>query len=187
MPRPDSNFQTSQSSALKQVDDAFGEPSDTGLNAALGEFLQRVSRPANNPEDLGVRATTSPEGRCAGPRFQERGAAADCRQARASDSNVADRCHRPSTITAAQIAALNVTIQQQTVQGQQPNDLLDQRDLLLDKLPALANVSVQNNSDGTVNVPIGSSPLVLGTDAYPVTQAGLTAQRGPARAANWPG
>ena len=60
-------------------------------------------------------------------------------------------------------------IKQEAVQGQQPNTLLDRRGLLLDKLSALANIGVLNNSDGTVNVQIGGSPLVLGTDAYPVT------------------
>jgi flagellar hook-associated protein 1 FlgK len=76
----------------------------------------------------------------------------------------------------AQIAQLNVTISQATAQNQQANDLMDRRDVLIDKLSALANVSVVNKSDGTVNVAIGTSDLVVGTDHFTLTQSGMAAR-----------
>ena len=75
----------------------------------------------------------------------------------------------------SQIAALNVTIRQQSAGGHPVNGLLDQRDLLLDKASALANVNTSANADATINVSIGNQPLVIGTNPYAVTQGSLTA------------
>ena len=45
-----------------------------------------------------------------------------------------------------QIAALNDAIAKSTVTGDHPNDLLDQRDLLIDKLSELGNVTLTNGA-----------------------------------------
>ena len=169
----DTNFQASQSGALKQVDDAFGEPSDRGLNAAIGNFFNAFHDLSNTPENLGVRATTIAQGDALARTFQGVGRSLAAVKA-GVDGRAADDV-RSINDYGTQIAALNVTIKQETAQGQQPNDLLDRRDVLLDHLSALVNVAVQPNGDGTVNVQIGSAALVTGTDASKVTQAGLTA------------
>ena len=159
--------------ALKQVDDAFGEPSDTGLNNALGRFFNSLQDLANNPEDVGVRATTIQKGDALARVFQ------GVQQRLASVGATLDK-HVAADLQSvndygSQIAALNVTIKQQNVEGHPVNGLLDRRDLLLDKLAVLANITVQPNADSTVNVAVGTTPLVLGADAYPITQAALTA------------
>jgi flagellar hook-associated protein 1 FlgK len=41
-----------------------------------------------------------------------------------------------------------------------PNELLDQRNLLLDELSSYGNINVTNNSDGTVNVDMGGRTVV---------------------------
>ena len=53
---------------------------------------------------------------------------------------------------ANQIAQLNGQIKLAEQAGQQPNDMLDRRDLLLDKLSALAHVTVTTQPDGTDTV-----------------------------------
>ena len=66
---------------------------------------------------------------------------------------------------ARQIAQLNEQIKQAEQAGQPPNDMLDRRDLLIDKLSSLANVTVTQLSDGTDTVSFGDAakPLVEGT------------------------
>ena len=66
---------------------------------------------------------------------------------------------------ANQIAQLNGQIKLAEEAGQQPNDMLDRRDLLLDKLSALAQVTVTEQPDGTDTVSFGDAakPLVEGT------------------------
>jgi len=66
---------------------------------------------------------------------------------------------------ATQIAQLNGQIKLAEEAGQQPNEMLDRRDLLLDKLSALAQVSVVKQPNGTETVSFGDAakPLVEGT------------------------
>jgi flagellar hook-associated protein 1 FlgK len=78
-----------------------------------------------------------------------------------------------STVTqingyATQLAQLNSAIAQATAQGngQPPNQLLDQRDALLQNIGSDVGISTQANADGTVNVFLASGqPLVLGASA----------------------
>src|SRR5262249_55440263 len=54
--------------------------------------------------------------------------------------------------------------------GQPPNDLLDQRDRLLDQLAQKVSVNAVVQDGGTVNVFVGSGqPLVLGADVNQLT------------------
>jgi len=167
------NYQAGLRDTLKQVDDAFGEPSDTGLNSALGAFFNGFHDLSNNAEDVGIRATTIQKGDALTRVLQ------GVQQRLTSISTTLNE-HIPADVKSlndysAQVAALNVTIRQESAGGHPVNGLLDRRDLLLDKLAGLANISTLNNSDGTVNVSIGSQALVVGTDAYAVTQGSLTA------------
>ena len=76
---------------------------------------------------------------------------------------------------AKQIAALNGNIKRLTAlgQGQQPNDLIDQRDLLIGKVNQEIKTTALKNSDGTVSVYIGNGqPLVVDEQAMQL----LTAQ-----------
>src|SRR6202012_1089286 len=55
---------------------------------------------------------------------------------------------------AQQIQSLNTQIEQEQAAGQTPNDLLDQRDALLDDLSGLATTTVTPNSDGLGGVSV---------------------------------
>ena len=165
--------QTSQSNALKQVDDTFGEPSDTGLNAALTSFFSSFQDLANTPESTGVRTATVQAGAALADVFHTVQAGLTSIAASLSGQTATDV--QSVNDYSTQIAALNEEIHKDTTGGQAPNDLLDKRDLLVDKLSGLANITTQNNSDGTINVSVGSVGLVLGVNAYPTTLAGLTA------------
>lgn len=166
--------QTAQSDALTQVDNVFGEPSSTGLNAALNSFFNSFQDLANNPESTGVRATTVQQGDALAHVFQ--GIQSSLTSEATSVANKIGTDVQTINDDSSQIAALNVTIKQQTLLGQSPNDLLDRRGVLLDNLAGLANVSVQNNSDGTVNVSVGNQGLVIGTESDATSLSSLTAK-----------
>lgn len=168
------NAQLAQRDALHQVEIAFGEPSDTGLNHTLNRFFQNFNELANNPEDLGIRATVIGGGDALARVFRGVQQRLDVTGAQVSSKISAD----VATLNdyGKQIAALNVTIRQAVAQNQTPNDLLDRRDLLLDKLAGLANISVVAKTDGGVDVAVGTSELVGGVDATTLTVSGLTAR-----------
>lgn len=165
--------QTAQSDALKQVDNTFGEPSATGLNAALTSFFSAFQDVANSPENAGVRAAAVQQGAALASTFKtvSAGLTSVASSLAGQSASAVQSINSDST----QIAALNLSIAASTRNGQSPNDLLDKRGVLLDKLSGLANISVQSNSDGTVNVSIGSTALVLGKDSFATSLSSLTA------------
>jgi flagellar hook-associated protein 1 FlgK len=163
--------QTTQNTALQQVEQAYGEPSDSGLNETLTQFYQSFNAVVSNPEDTGAEATVVQDGVAVTNSLQSIQSQLSLTNTNLSSQQSNDLQSISSYAT--QIAQLNGTIRASQVAGQQPNTLLDQRDQLLNSLSSLANISVQQNSDGTVNVAIGSSDLVVGTQAHTVTVAGL--------------
>ncbi len=165
--------QTAQSNALKQVEDTFGEPSSTGLNAALTSFFSAFQDVANAPENAGVRTAAVQQGVALSQTFGT--ISSGLASVASSLSGQSAAAVQAINTDSAQIAALNLSIKAGTRNDQSPNDLLDQRGVLLDKLSGLANITVQSSSDGTVNVTVGTTALVQGNDSFAVSLAGLTA------------
>lgn len=162
--------QTTLNDNLKQVEGAYGEPSSHGLNNGLGTFFQNFTNLVNNPEDAGVRATVVAGANALVSQFhtlQERisGIGKQVGNTISADVNTINTYGK-------QIADLNITIRQSLVQGETPNDLLDRRDVLVDKLAHIANVNVVNRSDGTVNVSVGTSSLVEGVTPITLSLTG---------------
>jgi flagellar hook-associated protein 1 FlgK len=48
------------------------------------------------------------------------------------------------------------------ISGQQPNDLLDKRDLLLDQLSELGDIRIYEQGNGSISVQLGNRVLVEG-------------------------
>jgi flagellar hook-associated protein 1 len=69
----------------------------------------------------------------------------------------------------AAVADLNIAIADAGSSGKSPNDLLDQRDLLLDKLARKLGSNVVDNHDGTVRVSLNGMGLVDGSIARSLT------------------
>ena len=63
------------------------------------------------------------------------------------------------------MARLNLAIRTAVAGGDQPNDLMDRRDQLLDKLSSLAQVSVTDLGDGSISLSFGdaANPIVDGS------------------------
>jgi len=64
---------------------------------------------------------------------------------------------------AGEIAQLNREIADALVGGQEPNDLMDRRDLALDRLATLSGATSRVRTDGMVDVSLGGEVLVRGT------------------------
>ena len=147
---------------LQRAEDALAEPGDNGINTQLGEFWDAWADLANSPNpdsDPAARQALVERAQSLGDTF---GQVYDQittvqEQARAEyDSIVAPAGPGNSggqiAQIASQIAQLNETIKRQKAGGDQPNDLLDQRDMLLDKLSTFGQISVESLDSGAVNV-----------------------------------
>ena len=139
---------------------------ETGISAGLTRFFNAVQDLADDPASISARQTLLSEAESLTGRF-----AIFNRRLDEVGREITSRLNA-SVIEinglAESIADLNAKILTSggAAGGQLPADLLDQRELLLNRLAELANVTTVPASDGTVSVFIGSGqPLVLGTNA----------------------
>jgi flagellar hook-associated protein 1 FlgK len=82
-------------------------------------------------------------------------------------------------VLATEVASLNDAIRPLVLSNATPNDLLDQRDVALGELADLVGARVQNKDDGTVDVYVGGSSLVVSArtvelESYTAVDPGLT-------------
>jgi flagellar hook-associated protein 1 FlgK len=163
-----SNAQTN-ASELGDVQTAVDEPSTDGISAALSNFWSAWSQLAQSPtgtSSAAAKQSVIETGQTLAQTFNTVDAQMASVQSQAQQQyNTLTAAGGQVSQYANQIASLNTEISQATQAGQQPNDLLDQRDQLLDELSGMAQVSVTDNSDGTVSVGFGgaASPLVSGS------------------------
>ncbi len=152
--------------ALSQVEEAVGEPGSTGINAALTRLFNDFHDLASQPESRGLRnAVVAGAQNVAGVFRRVAGRLEE--GANTLDDQVASGVAEVND-AAQRVARLNREIRKLVAQGDQPNDLRDQRGLLLDGLAKKANTTVFQQADGTVSVQIGGVALVRGGDALPV-------------------
>ncbi|MEM7280089.1 MAG: flagellar hook-associated protein FlgK [Pseudomonadota bacterium] len=149
-------------SLASRIDNLLADDS-IGLNSATREFFAGLQALADNPSSANARQVVLSQADVLVNRFstlQSRlnGAQDEVQgrlQGAVDDVNA----------LAVSIADLNQSIVESTsaAGGQPPNDLLDQRDALINQLSELVSVRTVIQSDGSMNVFIGSGqPLVAG-------------------------
>jgi flagellar hook-associated protein 1 FlgK len=159
----DNNAASTSQTYLGQAQSAINALGDTNLSTQLTNFFGSWSNLANNPEDTGLRQVVVQSGETAAQAFNSLSSQLSGIQGNATQQLTSDVTQANSLAT--QIASLNGQIV--TAQGGtdgSANSLLDQRDAAVAKLSQLVNVSTTAQPDGSVNVYIGSQPLIQGTD-----------------------
>lgn len=156
----------SQNDALSEIETIFMEPSDNGLNTLLATFWSSWQELSKNAESSPVRTTLVENAVSLANGFNHlysqletvKGNLNDLMQIDINDINSKAR----------QIADLNKQIINIKAAGDQPNDLMDRRDLLLDELAKLTNYEVEDLGNGSIRIKVGSLTLVEG-DSTPDT------------------
>jgi flagellar hook-associated protein 1 FlgK len=145
----------------ERISNLFGNTT-TGLTASLQKFVNATQAVADTPTSTAARQTMLSEAQSLVDRLKSYDSSL-----RQFDSQVnASIESETSAISnlAQGIAELNKQISAGYAStGQPPNDLLDQRDRLIDELATHVNVNVVEQTDRSVNVFIGNGqPLVVG-------------------------
>jgi len=148
-------------SAMKQIDNLIADPT-AGVSPAMQEFFNAMNGVANNPESVSARQTLLGGAQFVANRFR----AIDQRLTDIANGIAGQITGSVNTINtyAQQIAALNGNIKRATAAsqgGQLPNDLLDQRDQVINQLNKEIKVSVQTQTDGTASVFIGNGQALV--------------------------
>jgi flagellar hook-associated protein 1 FlgK len=153
-------------SVLARIELAFDEPSDAGLSKLITSFLAAFDDVANNPEDLAARAQLVEQGKTLVAGFTQLDAAlATQRQSSIEElGSLVDEVNQAAT----RIAELNQNITSAINNGFSPNELMDQRDLLIAQMAEQVGFTVRPGENGTVNVFIGGTAIVRDTHVSPL-------------------
>jgi flagellar hook-associated protein 1 len=155
-----------RSSQLQQLEKVF-KIGESGLGYAAGELFNAYADVAARPQDLSARQVVLARADELAVRFRSAGAALDNLQAGVTqDMKMAVKAVNGLT---QGIADLNQKISSAKGSGHEPNDLLDQRELMIDKLSEYVRVSSIAADDGSTSVFLGGGQaLVLGNKSIPV-------------------
>jgi flagellar hook-associated protein 1 FlgK len=152
-----------RASNLKQLETIF-PTGDTGMGAAMGDFMNAYVDLANSPSDSSARQVILSDASEVVDRFATAGQALDALQGGVTQdlqSSVAQ-----VNALARQVAQINGQIAALRGSASAPNDLLDQRDQLVKQIGNLVKVTTLSASDGSVGVFVaGGQRLVLGAEA----------------------
>jgi flagellar hook-associated protein 1 len=143
-----------------QVEQVFDEPSDTGLQAQLGQFWNNLHDLANNPGDLATRETVLQQAQVVATGFNT--AHTNLATSWTVSRQVLDSRLTEVNSTADTVAQLNSAIRAAQNAGAPSNSLVDQRDQGIMRLSELTGATTVNRTDGTVDVYVSGSILVGG-------------------------
>jgi flagellar hook-associated protein 1 FlgK len=149
---------------LSEVELITTEPSDSGLRSSLDAFWTSLQDLSVHPDQGSARSLVKQRGQALADTFKHTYAQLSQLQDSINKS-VAVKVDEVNQLT-GQIANLNGQIVTATAAGLQPNDLKDQRDLLVQNLSKLVDVRLVQGKAGDVTVSVAGTLLVDGKDAW---------------------
>ncbi len=145
---------------LTALESIQNELTDNDLSTLMSTFFNNFSELANNPNDAAMRGVAIQQGQTLADRLAS---------LRGEYGKVHDEISRSLDVAITQaddlldrIAMLNGQIANAEVGNHEAAALRDQRDMLLDELSQFMDFSVIEQSNGSVDVLVGSTPVVLG-------------------------
>lgn len=162
--RRTSSFEQANSlfSLASQVDNVLAGDASS-LNPAIQTFFNSVQDVSNNPTSIPAREVMISDASSLASRFKELNR--EFETLRDQNNTQIELFANEVTSIASSIAELNrdISIAEASALGQPANDLLDKRDLQLNRLAELVVLNTVDTGDGQINVFIGSGQtLVLG-------------------------
>jgi flagellar hook-associated protein 1 len=157
--------QSARSDALSQVELSFAEPGDNGIASSLEKFWGAWGDVTNGPEGAAARQSLVDQSRDVAQRINDlQSSLAGARQRAADEyTSLAGAGGQVNQISTDLASTLNA-IRSAEMTGSQPNDLYDRRDLLLDQLSGMGQVSVTQSPGGSSDVSLGGVTIVDADD-----------------------
>jgi flagellar hook-associated protein 1 FlgK len=152
-----------QSEILTQLEAALAETSDDGLLPKLDQFWAGWESLSSDPTNTSLRGVLLSDASSLATAFNRR---AEQITALRSDQNqvVVSQVDEINSL-ADEVAKLNGEISYVLSVGEQPNDLLDKRDVALDQLANLSGSVSFEQKNGEMVVSVGGHVLVVGHDS----------------------
>lgn len=134
---------------LGQIDNLLAD-ADNGLGATMDSFRAAMADMVNNPDDGSARAVVTQRASAVASRFADTATRLEALVAESSQKVEEAAVYVNARLQ--EVATLNRQISMARGNDQQPNDLLDQRDALINELAAKIQLTRDEQEDGTVDL-----------------------------------
>ena len=158
------------SGTYADIEATFGEPSTTGLQSQLSSFWSSWSTVANDPGNAGPRSLLLEQAGTLAGAFND--ASRQLTQQWDSTRDQVATTVADVNSMATQVAQLNDAIRSATLGGDSPNDLADQRDLLVTRIAEASGAVATPADGGMVNLTLAGRSLVTGIYAQQLQAVG---------------
>ncbi len=153
-----------QRNILNQVEALLNETGADGLTGKVDAFFNSWQSLSADPANTALRGDLRGRAEDLVAAFNSR--ALQLRATRGEQDLALEQRVDEVNDVAAQMARLNGEIATIIGRDQQPNDLLDQRDRLADRLAELTGATISNQPDGTVMASINGHAMIVGTTTF---------------------
>lgn len=154
---------------LEQIEVIYGEPGDSNLRTAMDEYWESWLSVSTDPTESAYRVELVQRAQSVTDTVNNM--YEQLSELRSSADLLVGQKVAEINGIAQELAALNVQIVQSEALGDNPNDLYDRRNLLLDDLSEQVNTKVEWNNNEVI-VYIGSENLVQGGEYNPLEAVG---------------
>jgi len=155
---------------LHQVEMILNEPNQPNLRTVLDDYWEAWQKVANDPTERASREELIQRTRVLAKTFQHTYESLD--NLRKNVDNLVDQRINEINHMAAEIASLNLQIIKSEAMGDNPNDLYDRRDLLVERLSRILDIKVERNNKHEVIIYIGLENLVQGGSYHKINGVG---------------
>ncbi len=148
---------------LRTIENAFGELSSEGLSTAIDHFFASFNDLSLRPDDVNLQSSVLSSAETLANYFRSLGTVI---------SNIEEMVHNEAVSTverinllAAQIARMNTEVYAQEMRGNDANNTMDQRDMLIAELSELIGIRTVVRDTGMVDITASDVSLVVGSTA----------------------
>jgi flagellar hook-associated protein 1 len=156
-----------KSDTLTKIEELMNEPSDQALAHTLDEFWKGWQDLSNNADSSAARSVVRQKGVAVTETFNHILNSLNTMQSELKD--VITTKTKEINMLSTQISSLNDQISRLVPNSYEPNDLYDQRDVLIDQLSRLVDIKVTSTNNGMVDVSVDGAMLVSGQKANSIT------------------
>lgn len=167
---------SAKSEYLSQVESIFNEPSDTGISTSLSEFFDAFQELSKQSTSSSTRAVVAQKAKVLCDLLNNTYTKLEKLQQDSKDEIKSSVKAINSLLE--QLTTINDQIRIASISGDNPNDLMDSRDVILDELSAKFGIDIDkkqfngNDITGLDLVGVGLNPLVNSSPNGEVTRLG---------------
>src|SRR5699024_7065102 len=145
---------------LEQVESIFLEPSDSGLNTVMGKMWDSWQELSKSPENSNARVIVRDNSLTFTDNLNHM--YEQLETLKEDTINLTEKKALDANSILHQVRSLNDQIFKVDIKGDKPNDLLDKRDLLLDKLSQMVDFTTTEDEHGRITIESNGTDI-LGT------------------------